>query len=79
LNDFNPKYPKNPKTLGERIRKTRMDEGLKIKELAEMLGVTYDSVINWEIREIKPRERSFKKLAVALDFSKNLVYNYSVA
>ena len=56
-----------------------MDEGLKIKELAEMLGVTYDSVINWEIREIKPRERSFKKLAVALDFSKNLVYNYSVA
>jgi len=27
----------------------------------------------------KPRERSFKKLAVTLDFSKNLVYNYSVA
>jgi len=26
LLDFNPKYPKNPQTLKERIRKARMDK-----------------------------------------------------
>ncbi|PIP68029.1 MAG: hypothetical protein CO035_07910 [Candidatus Omnitrophica bacterium CG_4_9_14_0_2_um_filter_42_8] len=72
-------FPQNPKTLGEKIRKTRIDKGLLIRELAKLIGVTPDSIINWEIRGVKPRERSFKKLAVALDFSKNLVYNYSVA
>jgi hypothetical protein len=40
LNDFNPKYPKNPRNLGQKIRKARMDRGLMIKELASQLGVT---------------------------------------
>lgn len=31
-----------------------MDKGLMIKELAEIIGVTEDTVINWEIRGIKP-------------------------
>jgi hypothetical protein len=35
LLDFNPKYPKNPQTLGERIRKVRMDKG-KIPEAGKM-------------------------------------------
>ena len=62
MNDFNPKYPKNPQTLGERIRKARMDRGMKIKELASQLGVTDDTVINWEVRGIKPRKKVYKKL-----------------
>jgi transcriptional regulator with XRE-family HTH domain len=70
LNDFNPKYPKNPKTLGERIRKARMDRGLKIKELAELIGVTPDSIINWEIRGVRPREKAYKRLRKILFFSK---------
>jgi len=52
--DFNPKYPQNPQNLGERIRKARMDKGLLIRELASQLGVTDDSVINWEVRGRKP-------------------------
>ncbi|MBC8473995.1 MAG: helix-turn-helix transcriptional regulator [Candidatus Omnitrophica bacterium] len=68
LLEFNPKYPKNPKTLGEKIRKARMDKRLEIKELAELIGVTPDSVINWEIRGVKPREESLKKLTRTLDF-----------
>jgi transcriptional regulator with XRE-family HTH domain len=32
--------------LGDRIRKTRIDAGLQIKELAEIIGVTDDTVIN---------------------------------
>jgi DNA-binding transcriptional regulator YiaG len=31
-----------------------MDAGLKIKELAELIGVTQDTVINWELRGMKP-------------------------
>ena len=60
--DFDPDYPKEPKTLGERIRKARMDKGMQIKELAEMLEVTEDTVINWELRGRKPRGKNLKKI-----------------
>ena len=68
LLDLNPKYPKNPQNLGQKIRKARMDKGLMIKELAFQLGVTEDTVINWEIRGIKPVG---KNLAKAQEFLKN--------
>ena len=58
MNDFNPKYPKNPQNLGEKIRKARMDKGLLIREVVEQIGVTEDTVINWEIRDIKPVGRN---------------------
>jgi DNA-binding transcriptional regulator YiaG len=62
LNDFDPDYPKEPKTLGERIRKARMDKGLMIKGLAEKIGVTEDTVINWEIRDMKPQGKSMGRV-----------------
>ena len=54
---FNKDYPVNPKTFGEKLRKARMDAGLNIKEVAERVGVTPDTVINWELREMKPKKR----------------------
>jgi hypothetical protein len=62
LNDFDPKYPKNPRNLGEKIRKARMDKGLMIKELASELGVTEDTVINWEVRGRKPVGRNMERV-----------------
>jgi len=62
LLDFNPKYPKNPQNLGEKIRKARMDKGLLIRELASQIGVTEDTVINWEIRNIKPEGRNLERV-----------------
>ena len=62
LLEFNPAYPKEPKSLGERIRKARMDRGLMIKELAEIIGVTEDTVINWEIRGRKPVGRNMERV-----------------
>ena len=62
MNDFDPDYPKEPKTLGERIRKARMDKGLMIKGLAEQLGVTDDTVINWEIRDMMPQGKNLNKV-----------------
>ena len=60
LLELNPKYPKEPNTLGERIRNARMDNGLQIKELAKLIGVTPDTVINWEIRGVGPRKKAFE-------------------
>jgi DNA-binding transcriptional regulator YiaG len=62
LLDFNPAYPKEPKSLGERIRKARMDKGFLIRELASQLGVAEDTVINWEVRGIKPEGRNLEKV-----------------
>jgi len=49
-----PTYPIKPKTFGKKLGKKRMDLGLQIKELAEYLGVTRDTIINWELRNVKP-------------------------
>lgn len=47
-------YPRNPTTFGQRLRKKRMDLGLEIKELARLIEVTSDTIINWELRNVKP-------------------------
>jgi DNA-binding transcriptional regulator YiaG len=39
-----------------------MDKGLMIKNLASQLGVSEDTVINWEIRDIKPREDNIERI-----------------
>ena len=57
LLDLNPAYPKEPETLGEKLRKARMDKNMLIRELAEQIGVTADTVINWEKRGMKPSGR----------------------
>jgi hypothetical protein len=62
LNDFNPDYPQSPRNLGERIRKARMDRGLLIRELASELGVTDDTVINWEVRHRQPQGKSMERV-----------------
>jgi len=61
--NFDPNYPKNPKTFGERLRKFRKDRGLSMRELAEELGVTEDTVINWEVRGVRPRREKFEILS----------------
>jgi DNA-binding transcriptional regulator YiaG len=38
-----------------------MDANLQIKEFATLIGVTEDTVINWEIREIKPLRKEIQK------------------
>ncbi|MBW1669766.1 MAG: helix-turn-helix transcriptional regulator [Deltaproteobacteria bacterium] len=60
---FDKTYPANPWNFGERLRKARMDAGLKIKELAGLIGVTEDTVINWEVRGRRPlRKDIYQKL-----------------
>jgi DNA-binding transcriptional regulator YiaG len=39
-----------------------MDYGLQIKELAKILGVTEDTLINWEKRSVSPTSKNLKKV-----------------
>lgn len=59
--EFIKDYPSNPKSFGEKLRKARMDAGLQINELAEKIGVTPESVINWELRGISPKKKEVRK------------------
>lgn len=67
LLDYNPEYPKNPTNFGMRLRKARMDKGLKIVELAHILSVSEDSVINWEKRGVEPKKRHLKAINKVFD------------
>jgi len=45
-----PGYPTNPVTIGDHIRKRRMDLGLLQREFREIIGITESSVWNWVSR-----------------------------
>jgi DNA-binding XRE family transcriptional regulator len=56
-------YPKNPQTFGEYLRKYRMDKGLLVKDVAKIIGVTENTVLNWEQDRIQQiRNNSIKSL-----------------
>lgn len=42
------RYPEAPRTIGEHVRKRRLDLGLEQKEVAERLGVHFETLKNWE-------------------------------
>jgi transcriptional regulator with XRE-family HTH domain len=47
-------YPKQLKTLGDHLRKRRLDLGLLQKEVAEQLGVDTASICKWESNDVQP-------------------------
>lgn len=59
--DFNPTYPKNPSTLGDYIRKWRMEQGISQVDLAKRIGVNEMTIVNWEIKSKVPRIRSLRE------------------
>lgn len=49
-----PGYPATPNTVGEHIRKRRLDLGIQQKDLAEHLGIPPKTVSNWETNKQPP-------------------------
>lgn len=47
-------YPREPRTLGEHLRKRRIDLGLLQREVADQIGVTVETVLGWELRGRQP-------------------------
>ena len=43
-----PGYPRVIETLGDRLKVKRMDEGLLQRDVAEILAVGPNTVLNWE-------------------------------
>ena len=51
-------YPVNPKTIGEHLRKKRMDCGLLQSDVARIIGVSEESIWNWENGLTTPRKKN---------------------
>ena len=64
---FNISRYGEPKTLGEFIRRRRFGNDLFAKELAKLIGVTQDTIINWEKGRTYPSQRRIILLKEHLD------------
>ncbi|MGR3221007.1 MAG: helix-turn-helix domain-containing protein [Candidatus Anammoxibacter sp.] len=53
-------YPANPKTIGEHMRKKRMDNRLMQSEVANIIGVSEESIWSWENGRTKPSKKNLK-------------------
>ena len=61
-------YPEAPSTLGEHVRRVRMDRGIEQKALARELGVTAGTLANWELRSTEPEVRHLPAVLHFLGF-----------
>ena len=59
-----PRYP--GQTLGERIRRFRLEQGLYQAQLATLAGVDEMTIVNWERDRTIPRGERLGRLAQAL-------------
>ncbi len=51
-------YPVRPKTIGEHLRKKCMDSRLMQSEVADIIGVSEESIWNWENGRTKPSKKN---------------------
>jgi DNA-binding transcriptional regulator YiaG len=51
----NPAYPTELKTIGDHLRKVRLDRQLSQNQVSTILGVSMETVANWELKRSKPR------------------------
>ncbi|MBK7407188.1 MAG: helix-turn-helix transcriptional regulator [Saprospirales bacterium] len=58
----NPVYPAELNTLGDHLRKTRLDRGLSQPDLARILRVTTDTITGWELNRHKPGVNSIRAI-----------------
>jgi transcriptional regulator with XRE-family HTH domain len=55
-----PLYPEL--TIGDRIRKWRLEQGLFQVDLAKRVGVSEMTIVNWEKGRTKPVRQYFERL-----------------
>jgi DNA-binding XRE family transcriptional regulator len=63
-------YRKNPETIGEHIRKIRIDRGLYQWQVAERIGVTKSTIFNWE-KGTEPEQIYIPKIIEFLGYDPN--------
>lgn len=52
-----PLYPKSLNTIGDHIRKVRLNRGLRQRDVAQIIGVDPFTILNWETGATKPKFR----------------------
>jgi hypothetical protein len=52
-----PGHPEDPKTLGEHLRRARLDRGLLQRQVAEAIGCHHASLHNWKRGRREPEPR----------------------
>jgi ribosome-binding protein aMBF1 (putative translation factor) len=55
-------YPMGPKTMGERLKKKRLDMGLYQKDVAEIIGVDVNTITLWEKGRCEPCKGCMKRV-----------------
>jgi len=79
------KYPNNLNTLGDHIRKRRLELGLLQREVAERIGAAETTICNWERQRTAPTLSSIPKVLQFLAYVplnpilKTLVRNSSLS
>ncbi|MBI5762140.1 MAG: helix-turn-helix transcriptional regulator [Planctomycetes bacterium] len=66
-----PGYPVNPTTFGERLKKWRLDRGLRQADVAKQLGVDPMTIVNWERGRTKPRRKARIRIIEFLSYTLN--------
>lgn len=64
----NPDYPKSPATLGEQVRTRRLDLQLKREVVAGQLGVSSETLTNWEMGHREPQADSIPAIICFLGY-----------
>ena len=67
-------YPKELNTLGNHLRKKRLAQGLRQREVADRLGVESDSIYYWETNRYNPSLRLIPRI---IDFLGYMPYDTS--
>jgi transcriptional regulator with XRE-family HTH domain len=62
-------YPTSPKTIGEMIRKRRLDLGLLQREATEQLGCDKMTIVNWERGHTTPQVAHMARVIAFLGFN----------
>lgn len=62
-------YPSQLLTVGDHIRKARLDRGLWHKHVAEKVGATAGSVNSWEVGRAEPEVRYIPKIIEFLGYN----------
>jgi DNA-binding transcriptional regulator YiaG len=65
------RYPSNPQTLGEHLRKKRIDMQLSMTQLADVLGlgITDSAIEKWEKNQNRPSEYHKQRVEQFLGFT----------
>jgi transcriptional regulator with XRE-family HTH domain len=58
----NPAYPTELNTLGDHLRKVRLDRDLSQSDIARLLNVTTDTVTGWEMNRHEPPAKLAKAI-----------------